>query len=166
MRSRYRYDRQIRKLHWMTVAAVCAAIATIPSVAAARIYLPPGKSGASEYYESIPSSGGNVAPPSGGSHVSPAALDAIGQGRRGSKGLSHLGSTGTAALGLARATAPGSSGGAPSAPGGSALSGLAHLVSGSDAGGIGVFLPLLLAISLLAALTLGVFRLRRRGTSV
>jgi hypothetical protein len=47
------------------------------------------------------------------------------------------------------------------ASGGSALSGVGHLLTGSDSGGIGIFLPLLLALSLAATLVVAVLRLRR-----
>ncbi len=48
-----------------------------------------------------------------------------------------------------------------SSSGGSGLSAIGHLLDGSDAGGLGVFLPLLLAFGLGAAVTVSVQRARR-----
>jgi hypothetical protein len=110
-----------------------------------------------------------VAPPSGGKH-DPGALP--GQGRAGATRLGHLGSDGQAAATLAEATAPASkahhgsststaSAAAAAAQGSSAASGLSHVITGSDAGGLGPLLPILLATALIAAVGLAVARIRR-----
>jgi hypothetical protein len=149
-------------------------------------YAPPGKAGSSEYSEVVPASGGNVAPPSnGGGNTNAAQISALGSGKAGVDKLSKLGKAGAAAAVFAQATAPvasthglGSptSGGATtgstgtpghhvsvlaSSSGGSGASAIGQLLDGSDAGGIGVFLPLLLAFGLGAAVTVSVQRARR-----
>jgi hypothetical protein len=63
---------------------------------------------------------------------------------------------------VAAPAAPSSSLTAGDQNGGSALSGLLHLIGGSDAGGIGVFLPLLLAFGLGAAVAGGALHVLRR----
>jgi len=46
---------------------------------------------------------------------------------------------------------------------GTAIGGIAHLIGGSDGGGIGILLPLVLLFSLIGAGAFGVLRLRRSG---
>jgi hypothetical protein len=131
------------------------------------VYAPPGKAGASEYSETIPTSGGNVSPPNqssftGSSAAKTASDDPIAKLGAGTKGLisdAKQGNTGQQAAGFAQSTAPVvvtevSSAGAKGAvsgigsDSGSAAGAVLHLLGGGDAGGIGVLLPLVLAFTL------------------
>jgi hypothetical protein len=124
---------------------------------------------------------------SGNPNGSPRALAGFGQGRGTDARLAKMGKDGQAAATLAAATAPspvsgvtggsanssGSSGvaggsaqhSAPqattSSPGGSAVSGIASALTGSDGGGLGLLLPLLLATVLVAVVGLTGLGLRR-----
>jgi hypothetical protein len=170
------YDRVMRMRRSAAVLLAAIAVGVVPAVADATTYAPPGKAGSSEYAETLPASGGNVAPPTGTKPVTGAALSKLGAGGAGAKQLARLGKAGQSAAAFARATAPAvashprlttgpgaGSGQAVNASeaGGSAFSGLLHLVGGSDVDGIGIFLPLLLAFSLGAAAAVGALRLRR-----
>lgn len=180
----------------VAIAAISAALALAPAAAAAPIVLdPPGKAGANQYFETIPTSNGNAAPPSGGTATKPPTIDASGPGKSALHQLQKLGADGQAAANFAEASAPpasptgshgqrgagsssanrdgsGNSDGsgtnpaaaAASATGGSAFSGIFHVLGGSDAGGIGVFLPILLIGSLVSAIVAAGWR-RRRGDS-
>jgi len=169
-------------MRWASLVIVCLASLMLAGAALARaktvIINPPGSAGANEYSEVIPSSSGNVSPPSvdgGSSHVAPGGLASIGHGRVGVARLQALGNQGHAAAALAAATAPSRAPGAPAGTGssrssappapadtpGSAASGLAHVLTGSDAGGLGVLLPLLLATALVGAVGLVLARARR-----
>ena len=112
-----------------------------------------------------------------------AQISALGSGKTGLQKVGKLGKAGAAAAVFAEATAPvasthglgstvsgsatpGSTGthhvaALASSSGGSGLSAIGHVLDGSDAGGIGVFLPLLLAFGLGAAVTVSVQRARR-----
>lgn len=161
-------------------AAVLATALLIASPAEAgktKTYAPPGKAGSSQYSEVVPTSGGNVATPAmGGANPTAKQISRLGAGRSGVGKLAKLGKQGAQAAQFAQQTAPtivhsthglrGPGGGtAASAPltstGGSAFSGLTHLLGGSDEGGIGVFLPLLLAFGLGVAVAISVVRVRR-----
>jgi hypothetical protein len=167
-------------MRWMRRAPIlllCAAWLALPAQALAISIAPPGKAGADQYFETLPSSGGNVAPPAGNGNGNSGsgsnALTHLGQGRAGASTLAHLGTAGAAAAGLAEATAPtparsghhGSAAGAStvSAPAGSTAGAFAHVLTGSDSGGLGVLLPLLLATGVIAAIGLAAARLRRGG---
>lgn len=174
----------MRRMRWAIAAITCGVWLAIPTGALATKYIiinPPGSAGPNEYSEVIPSSAGNVAPPSSGGATGTAArkdISGIGGGGAGVKALSRLGSTGKAAAAFAAATAParptpaqprgtttsglGSNTGSVS-PGGSVSAGLADALTGSDAGGLGLLLPLLLATAVVAALGIGATRLRGRG---
>jgi hypothetical protein len=151
------------------VLVVAGSLGWAPAAAAKKIYAPPGKAGTSEYAETLPAAGGNVATPAmGGGNPTGAELSKLGAGRAGATKLSKLGKAGQSAAAFARATAPvaapattSSSITAADQNSGSALSGLLHLLGGSDSGGIGVFLPLLLAFGLGAAVAFGVLRRRQ-----
>jgi hypothetical protein len=154
------------------LVTVAALFVLLPAAAQAttttyKVYAPPGKAGTSEYSEVVATSGGGVAPPANLSDPSSKAIDSLGRAKHGLEKLAKLGKTGAAAANLARATAParvtlqgpsaGTQAGATGNPGstvdtGSAVSGLLHLVAGSDQGGIGVFMPLLLGLSAAGAL--------------
>jgi hypothetical protein len=163
-----------------SVLLFSAFLLAAPSEAFALSLTPPGKSGTDQYFETIPTSAGNAAPPqgggigsgNGGSH----ALSQLGHGTAGTRGLSHLGKDGQAAAGLAAATAPANGSGRGVAPGNSAgshglnavqgesaSSGIADALTGSDAGGIGLVLPLLLGTSLIVAIGLAAWKIRRGG---
>ncbi len=161
-----------------------AFLASAPAALAGKstTYAPAGKAGSSEYSEVVPASGGNVAPPStGGGNTTATQISALGSGKAGVHKVAKLGKAGAAAAVFAQATAPvasthgfgsptaGSTGTAgahhvsvlTSSSGGSGVSAIGHLLDGSDAGGLGVFLPLLLAFGLGAAVTVSVQRARR-----
>ena len=152
------------------VLVVASSLGCVPAASAKKTYAPPGKAGTSEYAETLPAAGGNVSPPAtGGGNPTGAALSKLGSGKAGAEKLSKLGKAGKSAAAFARATAPVAAPPASSSSitvgdqtGGSALSGLLHLIGGSDSGGIGVFLPLLLAFGLGAALAVSVSRVLRR----
>ncbi len=148
------------------------------ATAGEKIYAPPGKAGSSQYAEVIPSSGGNVSTPAlgGGGNTTPTQISALGAGRIGVKRLSKLGKAGAGAAQFAQVTAPvrlpaaratprrgvqGTTSTLGNGTAGSALTALTDLLGGSDAGGIGVLLPLLLAFAAGAAITAGVQRARR-----
>lgn len=167
------------------VGLVSAAVIAAPADAFAIVLAPPGKSGADQYFETVPTSAGNAAPPAGGSASPGQSLAGIGQGGAGARTLARLGADGQAAAGLAAATSPTPPGHAGANAGngsgsrrtasspsgassqgsanGSATGGLVDTLTGSDSGGIGLVLPLLMLVSLLGAIALG-FGLRRRST--
>lgn len=158
------YDLPMRLVRLRPIFLVFAMAGVFSSsAAAAKVYAPPGKAGATQYSETLPASGGNVAPPGATPYTGsgkPGSLGPIaklGSGAAGVRHLAKLGTEGQAAAGFAQATAPAAvtpdRAGAPAgASGGSAVHGLLSLLGGSDAGGIGLFFPALLALSLLAAL--------------
>lgn len=170
------YDRSMRVKYVVVILVAASFGGALPAGAAAKTYAPPGKAGTSEYSETLPASGGNVAPPAmTGGNPTGAQLSALGSGQAGARKLEKLGKQGQSAAAFAQATAPtrlhGSHLSAPAknaagqveSPGGSAISGVLHVLGGSDSGGIGVFLPLLLAFGLGVAVTVGVWTgLRRR----
>ena len=176
------YDREMRIGRIAAVVAVTGSLAAVPSAAAAKVYAPPGKAGTSEYSETLPAAGGNVGTPAmTGGNPTGAQLARLGAGRAGARRLAKLGKTGQSAVAFARATAPTPTparhlvvpeAGTPSTPpigqvGGSAASGVLRMIGGSDGGGIGVFLPLLLAFGLGISVTVGARRgLRRRPPPV
>jgi hypothetical protein len=165
----------MRWMRWAIVICACAASLGAPSAALAKeiIINPPGSAGANEYSEVIPSAAGNVSPPSGGggSGNSASGVTPLGQGRAGIARLRHLGSDGRAAAALAASGAPtpapssktrAGSGSPAVTSNGSASAGLASALTGSDAGGLGLALPLLLATCLIGAIGIVASRLRRR----
>jgi len=132
-----------------------------------KVYEPPGKAGASQYAEVVPTASGGTKPPTTLGGAPTKNLDALSAGRRTARKLEKLGPSGSGAANWARATAPTLDTRTPvtlASPaalrGGSAATGLLNLLSGSDAGGIGVFMPVLLAISLAAAFGFAVGRRR------
>ncbi|HWF25724.1 MAG TPA: hypothetical protein VG275_09770 [Solirubrobacteraceae bacterium] len=168
----------MRRKRWAFILTSCVVSMAFPGQVLAASIAPPGKAGADQYFETLPSSGGNVAPPAGAGgngSSSSGALARIGNGRAGASGLAHLGPEGTAAAALAAATAPtpaahrgrgagvAGASGALTQGGASTASALTHVLTGSDSGGLGIVLPLLLATSVIAALGLAGARLRRRG---
>ena len=174
----------MRKMRRLVIALLLGAGLGVPSSALGVVLVPPGKSGANQYFEDIPTSMGNAAPPGtgpgSGTTSSPAAINHLGHGRAGSASLARLGKDGQAAAALAQQTAPtpagratggattsGGSTGSPSATspqvsGGSAAGAVADALGGtSSGGGLGLMFPILLAAGVAAALGLGAWRLRR-----
>ena len=147
----------MRTLIRLSPLLVAVGIALPSSSLAQQTIAPPGKSGADQYFETIPTGKGNAAPPSG------AATGGSGGAQIGS--LARLGKDGGSAASLAAATAPtkGRHGAeSSSASGGrSPLSSLTNLIGGSDEGGIGIILPILLAAILALAIAVVLARLRR-----
>jgi hypothetical protein len=148
-------------------ALVTLALAIAPAAAQAVEYSAPGKAGANEYVETLPASGGNVTPPSPGTSSSSTLIKSP-AAKAAARKLKKLGANGQAATQFADATAPKvvvprEHSAVVVDPGGSALSGFAHVIGGSDAGGIGAFMPLLLAFALGAAVAFSVVRVRRRS---
>jgi hypothetical protein len=133
---------------FLVVLLTCCPL-TVPAVAGAQGSIaPPGKSGADQYFETIPSARGNVAPPAGGS--------ARGLRGTGERALARLGKDGQAAAALAAAGAPPTTGsaaaGAGSQQGRGPAATLGHVLTGSDSGGLGLLLPILAGATLLVAL--------------
>jgi hypothetical protein len=146
----------------------CVSLLAAPALARGADHLiPPGKSGADQYFETIPSSAGNAAPPQGTPTSSaPAAVAVTPTARAGARALGRRGKDGKAASSLARDTAPpplAPSSGEPSGRAGHG--GIGSTLSralGSDSGGLGAAFPILLLATLLAALAVGAARWRRR----
>jgi len=168
-------------MRWMRGAILFIAVlgvVSVPAGAAPLVLAPPGHAGTNQYFETIPTSAGNAAPPgtvsgSGSASAGPSALSHLGHGRRGAERLAKLGKTGQAAAALAASTASApisspSSATPPSVPAGSSgasiASGVAHALTGSDTGGLGIALPLLLATALVAALGILAARLWQRSS--
>lgn len=170
------YHRAMRLKRIALALVVAGSFVCASAAAAKKTYAPPGKAGTSEYAETLPAAGGNVAPPAIGSRKpTGAALSKLGSGKAGAEKLSKLGKAGQSAAAFARATAPvaaptaipsnttaGGHRGSTLSGGGSAFSGVLHLIGGSDAGGIGVFMPLLLSFGLGAAVAVSALRVLRR----
>jgi hypothetical protein len=154
-------------MRWMQRASILVSFAVlfaVPSNALALTLAPPGKSGADQYFETIPTSVGNAAPPgsvSGSSFPGGQSPKRLRQAGAGAAGLSRLGKDGRAAAALAKATAPVLAG----APGRTAGGAGKSIYQGSDHGGFGLLLPLLLATSLLITVGFAAPRLRRLASS-
>jgi hypothetical protein len=159
-----------------TVLLFSVLLLALPGEALALKLTPPGKSGTDQYFETIPTSAGNAAPPGGKSGGGNGAVAQLGQGHAGVSRLAHLGKDGQAAASLAAATAPSSAsgtgsgktgkgasptGGALTPPGDSAPGAIARALTGSDSGGLGLALPLLLVTVLIAAGGLLAWKLRQ-----
>jgi hypothetical protein len=177
----------MRRMRWGLIAIVTTGLvmAATGAVASGAVLAPPGHAGANQYFETIPTSRGNAAPPgsvrgSGSPDPGNRGLGSFGQGASTDTTLAGLGQTGQAAAALAAATAPtpapgsarraatapgGSSTGVSPTGGGSVAGGIAHALTGSNTGGLGLALPLLLITVLLAVLGLAVTRLTRRAGS-
>ena len=173
------YHWHMRWMRWASIVVGCTVSLALPGEALALVLAPPGHAGANQYVEVIPTSAGNAAPPgsvsgSGSASAGPQALAHFGQGRAGDVKLTRLGKDGQAAAALAASTAPspvrgagyarGAAGVSISAPHGSPASGVADALTGSDAGGLGLLLPLLLASALIAAIGIAAARVRRASS--
>jgi O-antigen ligase len=134
------------------------------------LVVPPGKAGANQYFETIPGVAGNFDPPQPGRATTPLdtpALAKLGRGRAGARALAQRGPEGLAAARLAAATAwtptrsPASARQPRVAASGSApLAAIADTVWGSDEGGLGFALPVILAAVLLGVLCAAIRRKR------
>jgi hypothetical protein len=150
------------KARFVLVAMV--AFLLVPAAAWGQQTLaPPGKAGADQYFETVPSSAGNASPPtgsssSGGARASAATLGALSRTKDG-----------RAAASFAAASAPASAGhqGSGGASNGSAAGSTAlRPLGGSDTGGLGIALPILLGTVTLVmvALAMALRRGRREAT--
>jgi hypothetical protein len=176
----------------LLVASVtcCLALALAGGAPAQQTIAPPGNSGVDQYFETVPGAGGNLAvhrtpPASGGSTGSaPGARGLARFGRDGQAAAALAAATAPARSGHAGAGARpgagagpgpgtrggGTPGGGSAAPSASAAvpqasgstSAVLGVLSGSDQGGLGLVLPILLLGALVAAVALGVLRRRRR----
>jgi hypothetical protein len=151
--------------------AACLALAA-PAAAQSDRIAPPGNAGVDEYLETIPGADGNR--PSARRPDETPALSGSARWR-----LEALGDDGRAAAALADATAPPRPGAGRPATGGSgrppgagleragdgsgAVSAVVDRAFGTDDGGMGAALPLLLAASLAGAVALALARRRRRA---
>lgn len=145
------------RLRGAVLAGTAAVLLAASAPAQAVTLVPPGKAGADQYFEVVPSAGGNAAPPPGApSALSSGALAPYGHGRAGANALARLGSTGKAAAALAAATAPkpAASGTRAGASGGgsSPLSAIGKALDTATSGGLGLVLPLALATAFVLAL--------------
>jgi hypothetical protein len=153
--------------------------------AAVRTIAPPGNSGVSQYQEDVPTAKGNrpsntITPgttngpgPSSGSGSSSGAGSSSSGGSLSSstlRALDRQGSAGRGAAALAQATAPGQGGASrptgigrdSQEPGSSPASSLVKALTGSsNGGGLGALLPIILAVTLVAATALALLRRRR-----
>jgi hypothetical protein len=163
------YHPGMRAIRPALALLVTCALAVMPATAEAVYYAPAGKAGANEYVETLPAAGGNVAPPPGGTPTG-STLTQSSVAKAATHKLKRLGASGLAAVQFADATAPKAVVSPPHkrsetvvSPNGSALTGFLHVIGGSDSGGIGAFMPLLLAFGLGAAVAFSVVRVRRRS---
>jgi len=170
------YHWPMRWMRWALILLGLAVLLAVPADAVALVLAPPGHAGTNQYVEVIPTSAGNAAPPgsvsgSGTATAGPQALADLGRGASADAHLAKLGKDGQAAAALAASTAPapvlragGRHGSDRSAnPAGSASGGVTDVLTGSDAGGLGLLLPLMLATALVVVLGIGAMRVRRRA---
>jgi hypothetical protein len=143
------------------LVGLTAALLAVAAPAQAVTLIPPGKAGASQYFETIPNAAGNTPPPSGIGSASPTAggaaaqtLASFGRGRAGAATLARLGATGRAAAALAGATAPSPDAGFPTAAsrGSSPLSAITKALGNTSSGGLGLVLPLVMATAVVLVL--------------
>jgi hypothetical protein len=167
----------MRRTRWALNLLVIIALFYAPAAGSAAVLAPPGHSGSDQYFETIPTSAGNSAPPgsvkgSGTASATPQALSRLGQGRTGDSRLAKLGTAGQAAAMLAASTAPArvdrsaahkDLAGSPGP--GSVSNGIGDALASSNAGGVGLLLPILLATAGVVAVALVASRLRRHSGS-
>jgi hypothetical protein len=165
------------------LAFICL-LATAGSAAATHQAIPPDNSGAGQYTENVPGAGGDK--PSDGLGGGSGGPGGSGSGPGGSSGelspdaeaalgsLASKGPVGAHAAALARAGAePRASDnargngptGSENAEGGSFLSEVLRQLAGTDSDGMGMALPIIIALSFVAALLLVLARRRRPDTS-
>lgn len=164
---------------WLLVAAwVCSGVVllVIAASAGAAVCVPPGVSGVTQYFESVPGSSCNHPPPGSGVGHNGATGGSLppGTGRQ----LARQGAAGRAVAQLVAqtGTAPGHRGGrsrtgrggpgtpsgaVPQASGRNPVSALVHRIVGGGNGGSGILLPAFLAAAVVAMLALALLRRRR-----
>jgi hypothetical protein len=191
------YDRNMGNRVRMLISGIAPVLAlvmtlwlvTVPAAAKTcyKNIVPPGRSGASQYVEVVPTACGGATPPSVGGKGSGSggSINRIGHGAAGVSRLSHMGAQGKAAAVLAAAGAPQLPSGAAGGAGGAQATGhggspaanfgslpsvsgsgggaLSDALAGSSGSGLGLFLPVLMGILLAAAVGMGVMRARRGG---
>ena len=91
------YDGGMRWMRWAAMVLVVAAGAVLPASASAAVLAPPGHPGTNQYFETIPTSSGQAAPPgsvqgSGRTHPGSHALAGLGTGQATDSKLAKLGS--------------------------------------------------------------------------
>ena len=140
--------------------AVVIACLAVPATSAAKITVPPGATEGDQYFEEVPNGKGSGSPHGGGSGGGggTAGGGSGGGGAAGvvaaDKSLRALGRDGQAAADLAEANRP------PIEKGGNSSAATQQPVSSTEGGGgLGIFFPLLIAGSAVAAIAYG---LRRR----
>ena len=155
-----------------------AAVLALPGGAVAARCAPPGTSGVSQYYETVPGAGCNFAPGSGGGHggsLPPGSARRLAAQGAAGRAVEQFIAGNAPALprtstphGRSRTGVPTPAANrVPSAHGASPLSALLHpLLHGTGAGGTGVLLPVLFGAALAIALAVGArVAVRRRRLS-
>lgn len=157
----------------------CLVLAGCPSALAQAVNAPPGNSGVDEYFETVPGSGGNQPPRNGrrgGARLPPRVRrELAAQGAEGKAALKLAESTGPVAAprrdrspgsgsrSRSQAAAPKDGAGSQSASAGGAVRAVRDALGGSDDGGMGLTLPLILLATLALAIVRLVFLRRRRA---
>jgi hypothetical protein len=167
--------RHRRAVHGLV--AILGVLAIAGPAAASHEIIPPDNSGVGQYTENVPGAGGDKPSDdlgggsgSGGSGSGSAGSDA-GLPPGTADALESQGPDGQAAANLAQATSPGrgedgadrAGGDAPGADDGSAIGDVIGQLGASDSGGMGIALPIVLGLSLVAAAVLVLARRRRVG---
>lgn len=146
------------RLKARVIVAICLLV--VPAGASAQQTItPPGKAGADQYFETIPSGAGNARPPQGstpgGAGTSATAA--------GIAALSRRGPDGRAAAAFAAASAPAAvnlHGGAKAAGSDTPSATAVRAIDGSDAAGLGIALPILLVTVAVGFIALAFIRRR------
>jgi hypothetical protein len=165
------------------VGTALALALALPSAALAARCAPPGVSGVTQYFESIPGSSCNQTPPTGSGGKGRGSLPASTRHQLGAQGPAGqaverlVASSGTAPAPAPRprgagnhvrsgSTSPAQGTSRPPDTGGGRglVAGILHpLLTGSTSGGVGVLLPVFLAGVLAGGLALRLVRRRRTG---
>jgi hypothetical protein len=145
-----------RRYAAIAILGVLAACAVTPAIASARITVPPGSSEGDQYFEEIPSGGGSGSPEKGdgasGGGASGGGSGGSGAGQEvaAAQALRAQGAEGAAAADLANANRP---------PIGTKNQGNEPASSSTEGeGGMGPLLPILIAVTALAAIAYGIRR--------
>lgn len=131
----------------------CLALALPPGVAAAQTQkAPPGNSGVQEYVETYPDGSGNRASNRAGNVLTegvPPRSGVVSAATR--RELGRRGAGGAAEFAEVTAPEPTRRGSAGDTGGDSALTGVVHTAGGEGPDGMGIFLPLFMLVTLVAA---------------